>query len=143
MIGLSCTLTRLRSSDQGTFGLLVTSGFRCRAAELPWRDNRANVSRIPAGAYRCLPRQSAKYGRHYHLTDVRGRSLILIHSGNYAGDVGKGWLTHTWGCLLLGKHAGTLGGQEAVLCSKSATRSFLEIMAGRPFTLEIKEGPNV
>lgn len=140
---MTVTLTRLRSSDQGTFGVLSTPGFSCHVAELPWKENRANVSRIPAGAYRCLPRQSAKYGRHYHLTDVRGRSLILIHSGNYAGDTGQGWLTHTWGCLLLGKHAGTLGGQEAVLCSKSATRHFLEIMAGRPFTLEIKEALHV
>jgi len=45
----SDTLVRLRKSDQGTEGLLIYSRFNCYSLELPWRDNRPNVSCILAG----------------------------------------------------------------------------------------------
>ncbi|MBO0323447.1 hypothetical protein J0X14_14155 [Muricauda sp. CAU 1633] len=69
--------------------------FSCKALELPDEGNERNVSRIPSGKYTCKKRTSDKYGQHYHVTDVDGRSLILIHAGNY--------YTQTRGCILVGQ----------------------------------------
>ena len=52
--------------------------------ELPWKDNTTNISCIPEGVYIGKRRYSKKYREHMHITDVEGRSLILIHWGNYA-----------------------------------------------------------
>jgi len=134
-------LTRLRASAQGTFGLLSLPGFSCHMAELPWRDNLPNVSCIPAGEYRCVPRVSARYGRHYHLLGVPGRSMILIHSGNWAGDVVQGYRTHSQGCLLAGRHVGVLDGQAAVLASRAALSDLEAALGGGSFTLRIEEAP--
>ena len=51
--------------------------------ELPWEDNENNISCIPEGEYEVVTRYSQKYGKHYHVTDVEGRSWILIHAGNF------------------------------------------------------------
>lgn len=139
MTGRIVILTRLRASAQGTFGVLASPGFFGHMAELPWRDNLPNVSCIPAGEYRCVPRVSARYGRHYHLLGVPGRSMILIHSGNWAGDVGQGYRTHSQGCLLTGRHVGVLDGQAAVLSSRAALSDLLAALCEQPFTLRIEE----
>ena len=84
-------LTRLRQTDQGTEGFLTVPelGFACFTLELPWRENRPCVSCIPPGTYpigwRVTRRRST-----YHIRNVPKRSYILIHSGNYAGDIYKG-----------------------------------------------------
>lgn len=63
--------------------------------ELPWIDNAVRKSCIPTGTYKCVKRVSVKYGHHWHVKDVDGRTLILIHTGNYYG--------HTLGCILVGE----------------------------------------
>ena len=63
--------------------------------ELPWLDNQRWISCIPAGNYLVKKRYSKKYGHHFHITNVEGRSWILIHFGNYYGD--------TEGCILVGR----------------------------------------
>lgn len=136
---ISCTLIRRFESDQGTFGVLAGPGIALHTAELPWRDNRTSLSRITAGEYLCVPRRSRAFGEHYHLVDVRGRSWILIHAGNWAGDRERGLRSDTYGCILLGTKCGVLAGQQAVLCSRSAVREFLRAMGGQPFKLNIVE----
>jgi len=130
---------RVRRSDQGTEGLLVSDNFRCRTLELPWRNNKPNISCIPVGEYDVEIRISNKYGRIYWVRNVEGRSYILIHSGNYGGDKFKGWKTHIAGCILLGKTGGFLGGQVAVLNSRIAVRQFMESMEYESFKLRIQE----
>ena len=132
-------LFRLKRSDQGTEGLLVTEDFSCRTLELPWRDNQKQISCIPPGEYTVEIRLSNKYGRVYWVRNVENRTYILIHSGNYAGDVSKGYKSHVMGCILLGKESGKLGGQVAVLNSRIAVRSFMEEMNYEPFRLQIQE----
>ena len=130
---------RMRRSDQGTEGLLVSGDFTCRTLELPWRNNQPNISCIPSGEYEVDIRISNKYGRIYWVRNVENRSYILIHSGNYGGDRSKGFKTHVMGCILLGKKSGYLGRQVAVLNSRVAVRQFMEKMNYESFKLNIQE----
>jgi hypothetical protein len=132
-------LFRLRRSDQGTEGMLVTGDFKCRTLELPWRENAQQISCIPPAEYKVDLRLSNKYGRVYWVRKVPNRTYILIHSGNYAGDKSKGYKSHVMGCILLGKKSGHLGGQVAILNSRLAVRSFTEWMNYESFNLRIQE----
>ena len=130
-------LFRTTTSDQGTEGILVTEGFFCKTLELPWRNNKRSISCIPSGKYIVKIRKSPKYGSIYWVTDVENRTWILIHSGNVAGDVSKGFRTHVNGCILLGKKHGWLWNQRAVLISKPTLRKFRNIMKDQTFELNV------
>lgn len=133
-------ILRDSSTDQGTPGVLVAESFGCRTLELPWLDNLSKRSCIPAGVYRCAIVQSPRFGRVYHVRDVPGRAAVLIHSGNWAGQIPQ-WRTHVQGCIVLGERAGMLSGQRAVLVSQPALRRFMAAMHGRPFELEVRWNP--
>ena len=135
----SVILKRYESGDHGSFGFLIGPGFKLHVIELPWRDNRSNLSCIPAGKYRCELVRSPRFGVVYHVKNVPGRSHVLIHSGNYAGDSLKGWKTHSHGCILPARKRGRLGKQKAVLCSKSALSAFMSSMNRQPFNLIIED----
>lgn len=132
-------LFRFMRSDQGTLGKLYYGGFSCFTLELPWRDNKRNVSCIPSGEYDVRTRLSPRFGNVYWVTEVDNRSFILMHSGNWAGDVNKGFKSHVNGCILLGKQRGLLSGQIAVLNSRITIRRFMNILGGQPFSLKIYE----
>jgi hypothetical protein len=60
----------------------------CRFLELPWKDNKTDISCIPEGRYTCY------YDRNinkYWVTGVQGRNYIQIHRGNTVNDI-KGCL---------------------------------------------------
>lgn len=139
------SLYRYASSNQGTKGLAITGieGFDyfCML-ELPWRNNEPNYSCIPDGEYLCNFRVSKRFGKHYILQDVNGRTWILTHSGNLAGDTLKEWLTHSHGCLLPGSRFGKLpiGNdkyQDAVLSSRPTLRKLITAMNKEDFILGI------
>lgn len=132
-------LCRMKRSNQGTRGILFFEDFNCQTLELPWRENQRNVSCIPAGDYKVKVRISPRYGQVYWITEVKNRSFILIHSGNWAGDVKKGYKTHVNGCILLGQKRGLLQGQWAVLNSRITVKRFIRKTAYEPFTLKILE----
>jgi hypothetical protein len=95
------TLDRIAQTDQQTLGLLAIERGgtklyhrRFRTLELPWRDNENRISCIPEGTYPAAVRYSQRYGRHIHVQDVPGRTLILLHAGNFISD--------TAGCVLAG-----------------------------------------
>ena len=137
-------LRRDHEDDDGTTGILLASGLpSLEVMELPWRENRQCRSRVPAGRYRVVPRLSPRFGRVLHVLDVPGRSYILFHSGNLAGDVERGRLTHSQGCLLPGLRRGVLAvegrRQRAVLQSRPAMRRLMAWADDRPFELEIHD----
>ncbi len=141
-------IIRQRTGNQGTEGILQTSGFTCFTLELPWKDNARRMSCIPKGTYSCKVRHSPRFGEIYHVIAVPNRSYILIHSGNFAGDVTRGFRTHVEGCILLGSKRGVLRvnkdlTQRAVLVSKPTVRQFMQHMAGKDFTLKISGVPHV
>lgn len=72
--------------------------------ELTWLNNKSQVSCIPEGTYKVVTRTSDKYKRHLHIQDVKDRSYILIHSGNFAGSKNpKSGKSDILGCILVGR----------------------------------------
>ena len=134
-------LFRNETSDHGTFGRLRGNGLSLFIAEPPKRDNLPGKSCIPAKVYLVVWHHSPRYGLCYRITDVAGRTHILQHSGNVAGNVDAGLHTHTKGCQLPGLRLGwiTVKGirQRAVLNSKSALGRLVEWGRREPFELEI------
>jgi len=136
---INANIFRIKSDDQGTIGIFVIPnlGWSCYINELPDRQNRSSISKIPAGDYIVNIRQSPRFGTIFHVTNVKNRSYILFHGGNYAGDVKKKWRTHSHGCLLLGRKVGILGNQRAVLNSRTTLIEFMNLMDNESFKLKI------
>ena len=141
--GMTLLLNRFKSTDQGTQGVLIGPGFMFCTLELPWRDNAPNLSCIPPGDYQTelIKARRSIAGRQwlYFVKNVQGRSGILIHAGNFAGDPQKGLKRNSWGCPLLGLSHGVIDGQAAVLNSRLAVAKFHEHMQGKPVTLSIRD----
>lgn len=136
---IQAVLARYKCDDQGTIGKLIApeADLALYVMELPERGNRTGMSRIPAGMYTCVPYNSPKFGRVWKVLNVRGRSAVLIHKGNLAGDTSRGWKTHSRGCLLPAWVIGRIGNQRAGL---NSTRAFTEMktkIGDIPFTLTI------
>lgn len=135
------TLNRITYSDEGTPGHIQLDRHCFATMEPPPRDNKPGISCIPPGRYLCEPIGTPHYPKHYVIADVPGRSGIVIHAGNYAGDPEKGWQTDTQGCILLGRSASLLNTagrrQRAVVLSRSSIKAFSELLQGAPFWLTI------
>lgn len=70
---------------EGTNGTLFSSDeFLCHTIELPWINNKRNISCIPEGEYEVEPRFSKRFQHHFILKNVKGRSFILFHPANDA-----------------------------------------------------------
>lgn len=138
-------LYREDTSDEGTFGYMVYMGFWWHTLELPNRDNKISISCIPPGEYICEYRYSPHFKRiTFHLTDVKGRTYILIHSANFAGDVDKGYQSHLNGCIALGKGRGKIKNkfgkyQKAIFTSRYAVSEFMGIIEDETFKLTIED----
>ena len=108
-------LQRIWFDDKYTLGILVDDNPICLTLELPWRDNKNDISCIPDGSY------NVKYmDGKYHVYGVGGRKYIEMHSGNTVDD--------THGCILFGESIGVLNKRFAVLESKSAMKKFKNIV---------------
>ncbi len=131
-------LRRFRTGDQGTCStMILDTGFSCRFIELPDRNNEPSYSRINSGKYHVVPFKSPKFGNVYILKNVEGRSYILTHSGNYAGDTKLGYKSHSHGCLIIGEKFCKLAGQLAVVNSRITLNKFIRELGGEEFDLEI------
>lgn len=77
-----------------TQGQLLVNNDVYDTLELPWRENKINISRIPTGVYTYQKIKRASNGSNaVWLRDVPGRGQILIHYGTKP--------SHTKGCILL------------------------------------------
>lgn len=71
--------------ENGTNGQLYSGGqLICFTIELPWLQNRRNVSCIPEGRYEVVKRTTKERGDHLHMIGVPDRSWILFHAANHA-----------------------------------------------------------
>jgi hypothetical protein len=133
---VNAILERLQGGDKQTLGhLSLFKGkeeiFECVTLELADRGNRIRISRIPSGEYLVRPRWSKKYGDHYEVVDVHGRTYILIHNGNYYTD--------TVGCILVGAGFRDLNKDNLLdVTSSVVTLGNLLKMAPKGFKLVIK-----
>lgn len=100
--------------------------------ELPFIYNSKNISAIPLGKYVVIPRYSAKHKHHFHITNVAGRDLILLHSGNY--------FRQTEGCVLVGLNHKDLDG-DGYLDTTNSKLQLSRLLSYCPngFILEIIE----
>lgn len=125
-------LYRNDMSTECVRGVLTVERATFYTLERPWLDNSPNISCILPGRYHCSFLRSSSSGRYknvYWVRNVQGRAGILIHSGNL--------VSHTKGCLLIGKRAGKIAGKRAVLNSRSAMFEFSELMENKDFILYI------
>jgi len=119
-------LNRLQQDEVQTLGRFylydeLDEVFSCVVLELPDRQNQNSISRICSGVYTCKKRYSDKYKDHFHVTDVEGRELILIHYGNY--------YTNTRGCILFGDDFAKINSDEFIdiTNSKATIKDLMEI----------------
>jgi len=115
-------MTRVAANpNHGCFSTWVLDGQPiCVALEPYHRNNLAKVSCIPTGQYLMKRYDSPSYGPNmWEITNVGGRSYILVHWGNRDFN--------TQGCVLLGEEFGTLQGDWAVLSSKKAYNEFMSL----------------
>ena len=100
----SLILERNKSTLHSTTGKLLLIDnknnliLQLQTLERPWIFNERKVSCIPTGTYLVKRHVSPKFGQCFKIQDVKGRSDILIHSGNVVGD--------TLGCILVGLTSG-------------------------------------
>ena len=78
-----------------TLGRLYCGDFQCWTLELPFLDNKTNVSCIyPASGYVGRKHVSPKNGDVIAIDNVMDRTHIQVHSGNYTSQI--------QGCILVG-----------------------------------------
>ncbi len=134
------TIKRTTTSFE-TFGDLVATKngqtFKCKTLELPWLDNRKNISCIPKGTYTCKFTRSLKFPLGtYEVQNVPNRSGIRIHSGNYA----TGAQVDIQGCILVGNNFADINADKQLdITNSRVTLNILTTFFGKePFTLEIQ-----
>lgn len=64
--------------------LLINNVIICHTLELPWRNNKRNISCIPEGIYPIGFRKSKRFRKHLIINNVPDRDLILLHPANDA-----------------------------------------------------------
>lgn len=131
-------ITRRESSDFGTFGVLTLGGFRCFTLEPPDRSNAPEASCIPAGEYEVEPWSSASYLQALRLAHVPGRTGILIHQGNWAGDREKGMRSNSRGCILVGSKRALVYEQPGIIESAFTLSRLCSLVKGR-ISLEVRD----
>jgi len=122
-------ITRMETSSKGTFGVLaVNKELLCFTMELPWRDNRVNISCISEGVYHSKRKKESTKTMAFSFDRVYGRSDILIHVGNYIED--------TCGCILLGLLLNAF--KKEIYQSTKACTELYERVGDETFKLIIK-----
>tara|TARA_R100000655_G_scaffold40612_3_gene76402 strand:+ start:8236 stop:8649 length:414 start_codon:yes stop_codon:yes gene_type:complete len=94
--------------------------FTCSTLELPFKENKRNISCIPTGRYLVNTRTSSKYGDHFILEDVPNRDFILIHTANYYSQLR--------GCIAVGEGFSDINKDDSldVYSSKKTLQNLLK-----------------
>ena len=101
--------------------------------ERPWVFNERKISCIPSGTYLVKRHISPKFGQCFKIQDVKGRSDILIHSGNVVKD--------TLGCVLVGLTSGTVDDSDtAMVYSSRKAMAVLLALIDKEIVLQISNG---
>ena len=126
--------------NNGTHGVLTfADGTEFFTVERPWLNNERRISCIPEGEYKLKMRRSpivqrtsdGDYTRGYEITGVEGRSLIMIHVGNY--------VRNSAGCLLVGSSKAMQSGEPVVWSSRKAFNDLMQKMQGRNWRILFRE----
>lgn len=135
-------LKREEGNPKQTPGVFTHGKFSCKTLELPWLDNKRQISCIPKGEYVVEKRKSARYGEHFWIKNVKDRDMILIHFGNFAYNTkespdGKD-APDILGCVLVGDGYKDINsdGVVDIVNSKNTLRAMYKALPTK-FTLEI------
>lgn len=119
---------------KGTNGELLLNGEKlCSTIELPWNDNKAQVSCIPEGKYELKRRYTPRFGKHFILVNVPKRSFILLHAANNASREMKGCIAPV--TTLTGEGEGT---EARAALAKIVSAVYPAFEDGERVFLEIK-----
>lgn len=129
------TLNRIvRDKKRGTIGEIVTADDKqiCVTLELPYIDNKDDISCIPTGTYECFQRISQRNNQRiggvvYELKAVPNRGNIQLHIGNF--------LSNTNGCILVGRATDL----RTISQSTEAMQELINYLGKENFTLEVKD----
>ena len=103
-----------------------------KTLELPWLDNKNNVSCIPKGTYEVKWTYSGTFKRYtYEVMNVPGRTGIRFHSATYYTDLK--------GCIACGYEYADVNkdGTTDIIQSRIAIKDLEEFFGKKPFTLHI------
>ena len=132
---MTLDLITVGQSERGTFGVLRRGQVPfALTLELPWRDNQENVSSIPRGSYVCRRVVSPHFGEVFEVTNVPGRTHVLLHKANTLKDLK--------GCIGVGEEFA--GGVAApyLADSKRGFDEFMALLSGvETFRLNILDVP--
>lgn len=135
----SLILERNKSTLHSTTGklLLVDNKtnliLQLQTLERPWIFNERKVSCIPTGTYLVKRHVSPKFGQCFKIQDVKGRSDILIHSGNVVND--------TLGCVLVGLTSSSVDySSSAVIYNSRKAMAVLLALIDKEIVLHIRNG---
>lgn len=129
---ITVKLKRTHHLKEATLGTITIDGVKTDpiyTLENPLRKTDKD-NRIPAGVYNCKPYSGTKYKDVYEVTNVKGRTAILIHWGSYE--------EHTLGCILIGNKQVT-SPKPAVFDSKICFARFRSLIGKNEFTLTIED----
>lgn len=129
---MNATLQRLiplAQSDKGVLGVWITDRPLFATLELPWKDNKNDISCVPAGTYHVKKIYSTHFNRNvFMLSNVPDRDAIEIHVGNTVNDIR--------GCIVVGMEYSM--SECAVVSSGMALDKLMSIMPDE-FDLTIKD----
>ena len=99
LASINLLILRDTFTEKSTIGRLFLNGeLLCDTLELPYRDNQKSISSIPIGEYKVRLRTARESATrdylHLLIEDVKDRSYVLVHAGNFPKD--------TRGCILVG-----------------------------------------
>ncbi len=127
------SILRYHRSDDVTLGVLKIEGIDHKplyTLENPWKNNKQNISCIPASLYVCSPYSSLSYKDVYEVKNVAGRTHILFHAGNYTRD--------TEGCILLGLSVNPTSSEIMVAHSRKAMDLLRSLIKTEDFLINIE-----
>lgn len=130
-------IKRFSENDKATYGVFCDNGVPFAVTlELPWLNNQRSISRIPAGTYKCERRMYHGGGyQTFEITNVPGRSNILIHKLNY--------IYETEGCIGVGEKFTEMNKDSKSSEIGESTEGFNEFMFKTEglsvFNLEIRD----
>ena len=130
---LRAVLVRLNDNGTQTLGRLQLFNdldviYEAVTLELPFKLNARNISCIPTGVYKVIPRTSEKHNKHYIIKDVMMRELILIHTANY--------YTQLRGCIAIGSNFYDINADGEFDITNSS-RSLKTLLAAAPRGFEL------
>lgn len=134
-------INRNPSSEKQTLGNIVVPEFNwtAKTLELPWLQNKNNISCIPDGEYICKYTRSVRLSKlkghdffTYEILNVPGRAGIRIHAANFFNQL--------LGCVALGSALKDLNVDQEldVIHSGDTVAAFEKLMDYQDFKLIIK-----